>query len=628
MNHVYKVVWSKTKQCYVVASEFAKRSGKAAGKAAVLAAIVATTASVAVPAQAAPKVDTIPGGYQVTTGDTKASVSESGAAAIKGNGGATLMENGIALRKGDSTISVKENGIALTGKNVTVNGTNVGDLATQTEQNKKDIANLTYNTATQLGEVKQDIKDNQKEISNIKDNLNYQTAEQNKERVDALKKDTDKKFDSVNQNISDLAQNTKENFDSVGKQLAGQAEVNKQQDQKIDANSQAIKEQAQVNKNQDAVIQGHYDEFKQYQDKNDTKNAEQDKAIDTNKWKAETALKQIGNGVLNNHGMTLTDGINLNTQAIEKEQAARKDADAQLQTNIDNEATARKDADTKLQANIDSEATARKDADTKLQTNIDTEATARQTADAEIMKSFQSADSQLSNRIDSVDSHSKKGIAGVAALAALQPLDFDPDAKWDFAAGYGNYRGENATALGMYYRPNEDVMISVGGTIGNSDNNSVNAGLSLKLGAGSSHVNNSRTAMAKEIKDLRDTVSKQDAQIQKLAAMVNALLGTNEQLESTTVFPDVPENHWAYEAVSTMAKNGLVKGYPDGEFKGDRTMTRYEFAQIIYNAVQQGAKVDSRLVAEFQKELQYFHIDTVAKDKDGNATIERVRVNK
>lgn len=316
------------------------------------------------------------------------------------------------------------------------------------------------------------------------------------------------------------------------------------------------------------------DDIQTNQAANDKKNAEQDAKIDKNGWKADTALKLTGNGVMQNGATNLTTGVNLNTQTIEKEQAARKDADE------------------------------------------------------EIIKSFQAADSQLSSKIDSVDSNSKKGIAGVAALAALHPLDFDPDAKWDFAAGYGNYRGENAAALGAYYRPNEDVMISVGGTIGNSDNNSVNAGLSFKLGAGSSHVNNSRTAMAKEIKDLRDTVSKQDAQIQKLAAMVNALLGTDEKVESTTIFPDIPENHWAYEAVAAMAKNGLVQGYPDGTFKGDRSLTRYEFAQIIYNARQKGAEVDSRLVNEFQKELQYFHIDTVAQDKDGNATIERVRVNK
>ena len=226
---------------------------------------------------------------------------------------------------------------------------------------------------------------------------------------------------------------------------------------------------------------------------------------------------------------------------------------------------------------------------------------------------------KLDNRIDRVG-------AGAAALAALHPLDFDPDAKWDFAAGYGNYRGANAVAVGAYYRPNEDVMFSVGGSMGGGEN-MVNAGVSLKIGAGSSNVTTSRVAMAKEIKSMRDIVAKQDAQIQKLTAMVNALVGVKSETDTTTMFPDVPENHWAYEAVEAMAKSGLVKGYPDGEFKGDRTMTRYEFAQIVYNAIQAGAEVDARLVEEFKPELEYFHIATVAKDKDGNPTIERVRAN-
>ncbi|MDN0047228.1 ESPR-type extended signal peptide-containing protein [Megasphaera hexanoica] len=226
---------------------------------------------------------------------------------------------------------------------------------------------------------------------------------------------------------------------------------------------------------------------------------------------------------------------------------------------------------------------------------------------------------KLGNRIDEVG-------AGAAALAALHPLDFDPDNKWDFSAGYGNYRGESAVAFGAFYRPNEDTMFSVGGTVGNDDN-MVNAGVSIKIGSGSSGVTTSRVAMAKEIKAMRDVVAKQDAQIQKLTAMVNALVGIQSEPDTTTMFPDVPENHWAYEAVAAMARSGLVKGYPDGEFKGDRTMTRYEFAQIIQNAIQAGAEVDSRLVEEFKPELEYFHIATVAKDKDGNPTIERVRAN-
>lgn len=232
----------------------------------------------------------------------------------------------------------------------------------------------------------------------------------------------------------------------------------------------------------------------------------------------------------------------------------------------------------------------------------------------------------IGNKVGELDSRIDEVGAGAAALAALHPLDFDPDDKWDFAAGYGNYRGENAVAIGAFYRPNEDTMFSVGGNVGNGDN-MVNAGVSFKLGQGN-NVSTSRVAMAKEIKSMRDIVAKQDAQIQKLTAMVNALVGMEAIApDTTTMFPDVPENHWAYEAVEMMAKTGLVQGYPDGEFKGDRNMTRYEFAQIVYNAIQAGIKVDERLVQEFRPELEYFRIDTISKDKDGNPVIQRVRAN-
>lgn len=232
----------------------------------------------------------------------------------------------------------------------------------------------------------------------------------------------------------------------------------------------------------------------------------------------------------------------------------------------------------------------------------------------------------IGNKVGELDSRIDEVGAGAAALAALHPLDFDPDDKWDFSAGYGNYRGENAVAIGAFYRPNEDTMFSVGGTVGNGDN-MVNAGVSFKIGQGN-NVSTSRVAMAKEIKSMRDIVAKQDAQIQKLTAMVNALVGMEAIApDTTTMFPDVPENHWAYEAVETMAKTGLVQGYPDGEFKGDRNMTRYEFAQIVYNAIQAGIKVDERLVQEFRSELEYFRIDTISKDRDGNPVIQRVRAN-
>ena len=235
------------------------------------------------------------------------------------------------------------------------------------------------------------------------------------------------------------------------------------------------------------------------------------------------------------------------------------------------------------------------------------------------MNSFKGDLSKMDKRID-------KSVAGAAALAALHPLDFDPDAKWDFAAGYGHYRSGDAAAIGAFYRPNEDVQLSIGSTVG-GDETVFNAGLSVKVGA-HSNVSRSRVAIGKEVLALKKTVAEQNAQIQKLTALLNGVAGTKMKADHTTLFPDVAANHWAYEAVSDLSRRGLVEGYPDGTFGGDRMLTRYEFAQIVYRAIQDGVTVDDRLVTEFSPEMALFRVDTVAKNAQGEPTIERVRVNK
>lgn len=232
----------------------------------------------------------------------------------------------------------------------------------------------------------------------------------------------------------------------------------------------------------------------------------------------------------------------------------------------------------------------------------------------------------IGQNISRFDRKINRGVAGAAALAALHPLDFDPDAKWDFAAGYGHFHDGNAAALGAFYRPNEDVQLSIGSTLGNGET-VVNAGLSVKVGA-HSNVSRSRVAVGKEVLELKKTVAVQNAQIQKLTAIINSLAGMNMKADRTTLFPDVPSNHWAYDAVYALSERGLVEGYPDGTFGGDRMMTRYEFAQIVYRAIQNGVSVDERLVTEFGPEMALFRVDTVAKDANGQPTIERVRVNK
>ena len=228
--------------------------------------------------------------------------------------------------------------------------------------------------------------------------------------------------------------------------------------------------------------------------------------------------------------------------------------------------------------------------------------------------------------LSKMDKRVNKSVAGAAALAALHPLDFDPDAKWDFAAGYGHYRSGDAAAIGAFYRPNEDVQLSVGSTVG-SDETVFNAGLSVKVGAHSG-VSRSRVAIGKEVLALKKTVAEQNAQIQKLTTLLNGVAGTKMKADHTTLFPDIPTNHWAYEAVSDLSRRGLVEGYPDGTFGGDRMLTRYEFAQIVYRAIQDGVTVNDRLVTEFSPEMALFRVDTVAKNAKGESTIERVRVNK
>ena len=221
--------------------------------------------------------------------------------------------------------------------------------------------------------------------------------------------------------------------------------------------------------------------------------------------------------------------------------------------------------------------------------------------------------------------------AGAAALAALHPLDFDPDDKWDFAAGYGNYNSANAVAVGAYYRPNEDVMFSVGGSFGAGEN-LVNAGVSLKLGQGK-HVTRSQVALAKEVEALKAIVKAQNA---KIDAMESGKMVVGQTSTGNVNFPDVSENHWAYEYVKSLADRGLIVGYPDGEFKGDRSMTRYEFAAVIYRALQNGAAIDSKMakaMGEFEPELNRIQeldrtrVDRISGKDNDRHKIERVRVN-
>ena len=229
----------------------------------------------------------------------------------------------------------------------------------------------------------------------------------------------------------------------------------------------------------------------------------------------------------------------------------------------------------------------------------------------------------LSDKVAKNHKISEHGIAGTAALAALHPLDFDPDHKLDVMAGYGHFHGSNSVALGAAYRPNEDLMFTVGSTVGNGDT-VVNAGVSYKVGA-KSGVSRSKVAVAKDVADMKREMEAMKAQNAKITAILNAVLGADLPEDQTNMFPDVPANHWAYEAVNDMAKRGLVIGYEDGQFKGDRTMTRYEFAMIVERAIQKAKElntsIDGRLVDEFKPELLRFEIQK-------NGSLERVHTLK
>lgn len=179
--------------------------------------------------------------------------------------------------------------------------------------------------------------------------------------------------------------------------------------------------------------------------------------------------------------------------------------------------------------------------------------------------------------------------ANAAAMANLHPMEFDPDSKWNIAAAIGNYGSETAAALGAFYRPNDDVMVNLSTAFGTGEN-MVGGGVSVRLGKGGNKLSREETNALKD-------------QVNDLTARMDALLSVLNPNMSKD-FPDVPENHWAYEAVSRLAGNDIVQGYPDGEFHGERTMTRYEMAEIIYNALSRGAEAERKLVEEFKPELQ------------------------
>ena len=268
-----------------------------------------------------------------------------------------------------------------------------------------------------------------------------------------------------------------------------------------------------------------------------------------------------------------------------------------------------------------------------IKASTDTNGVVRFDLDQEIPKQIERNTNnieKITNRYDALTTKvaknyktAERGIAGTAALAALHPLDFDPDHKLDVMAGVGHFHGSNSVALGAAYRPNEDLMFTVGSTVGNGDT-VLNAGVSYKVGA-KSDVSRSKVAVAKDVADMKREMAEMKAQNAKITAILNTVLGVGLPEDQNVMFPDVPQNHWAFEAVDDLARRGLIIGYEDGLFKGDRALTRYEFAEVVHRAIQRAkalnVPIDGRLVDEFKPELLRFEVEK-------NGSLERVHALK
>ena len=273
-------------------------------------------------------------------------------------------------------------------------------------------------------------------------------------------------------------------------------------------------------------------------------------------YKADAALKVTGNGVLYNHATNLTDGVNQNTLAAEKNA-----------TDIKNETNDRIAADTVLSNRI--------------------------TENSSAIQSLRHDVSDLGTEIDNVGAIS-------AALAGLHPLDWNGSgSKFQLSAAAGTYDGKQAMALGGFYHPNRNMMLSLGvsSSFGSDRKTAGNVGITFRVGKGSNGTVSDD--VAERLAAMDQKISQLESQNQKLTSML-AIVDPS----LTKEFPDVPANHWAYEAVSKLAGNDIIEGYPDGDFHGDRAMTRYEIAQVIYKALKKGGTVDQKLVKEFNKEIE------------------------
>ena len=276
---------------------------------------------------------------------------------------------------------------------------------------------------------------------------------------------------------------------------------------------------------------------------------------------------------------------------------------------------------------------------------------------------------QLDRAVNRLDSRINRVGAGAAALAALHPGNYDPDDKVDFAAGFGNYRGASAAAVGMYYHPDETTTMSIGASFGGGEN-MVNAGITWKMGKDSGHMRTQAATKAVPVQfvaaptqttqptgqtegtktpqpvtavtttasgqqvpivaaylpsidnstraendELKELLARQTAILEKLAEQKTAAApaAAAAPVSGEDLFPDVPENHWAYDFVAKLAQAGALKDCRVEDPANNPMLTRNDFAQILYTALKNGATKNpalnkdnglNRLASEFRAELK------------------------
>ena len=504
-----------------------------------------------------------------------------------------LGENGTTISGGLNVAGSKITGVAAGEVSKTSTDAINGSQLHQTNENVAALDKRVTQNEADIAQNKADIAQNKADIAQNKADIAQNKADiaQNKADIAQNKADIATNKANIEKNANDIATN-KQNIDKLNTRVDGVEKLAKQHTTVTAGDNIAVTET--TNK----------DGGKEY-----------NVALKNNIDLGDKGSVTTGQTEMNNDGLKVGDKVSVTATAVTAGKTSISDEGVKVgdKTYIN---------DKGLNANgqnITNVADGKVEKDSKDAIN----GGQLHQAKADINNRIDGVENQVvsnTNRINQLGSRVNKVGAGAAALAALHPMDFDPDDKLTFSAGYGNYGGENAAAIGAYYRPDEKVMFSVAGTVGNGEN-MVNAGVSFALDR-TNHVSNSRTALAREVIDLRGQLAVMGAKMAKMEKAFGMLDETK-----TKLFPDVPANHWAYEYIAKLAGNGYIEGYPDGNFGGDRLMTRYEFAAMLYRAIEKGAALEEKIIKEFEPELGRIRVDRISGEDGDRDKIERVRVN-